>query len=676
MKEINQNAHLLPNATLGQRWTHKANNEMGTCSGTMDLLFTGDGNPPNYICKRKYKLMAVIGGLSSHNSKQMPHILNIYKMAQLSFGSFDPALNDKVQFPSVYRMIPNEMAQYVGIVKLLKHFGWTWIGLIVSEDDTTLMGSSQFQFFSAVQKGEKSRKFNSGCDWKTKVENISIEVQEAIVIGEFVSFFVPEHEVFSFNILPAKRGKAFTLPKFCHQYFAFQFAMKEINQNAHLLPNATLDQRWTHKANNEMGTCSGTMNLLFTRDGNPPNYNCNRKYKLMAVIGGLSSHNSRQMPHILNIYKMAQLSFGSFDPALKDKVQFPSVYRMIPNERAQYVGIVKLLKHFGWTWIGLIVSEDDSGEALLRTLVPWLLQNSICFAFKEIIPIVKENWMTSLDETWEVHDKMARMQFILSSTDTNVILVHGDSQSMEVLQLILMVNEFFEMKPTEKVWIITAQWDFTAMFLSGLFTLKSFNGTLSFALPTKKIEGYAQYLSTINPTGNHDYVAAVLWTSAFLCSFPQYDFYVNNATNCTGEEKLSSLPESVFGMGMSGQSYSIYNAAYAIAHALHAMLSSRSKHKGGRDGGTWNLQNMHPWQVQVLHSFLKHIHFNNSAGDEIFFDENGELETGYDILNTVTFHNRSMHSSHVGWSDPRAPEGKDFLIHQNSILWNHKFIQV
>ncbi|KAH0626213.1 hypothetical protein JD844_001050 [Phrynosoma platyrhinos] len=52
------------------------------------------------------------------------------------------------------------------------------------------------------------RKMNSGCDWKTKVENISIEVQEAIVIGEFVSFFVPNHEEFSFNIFPAKRGKA------------------------------------------------------------------------------------------------------------------------------------------------------------------------------------------------------------------------------------------------------------------------------------------------------------------------------------------------------------------------------------------------------------------------------------------------------------------------------------
>uniref|UniRef100_A0ABM5GQ42 Vomeronasal type-2 receptor 26-like n=1 Tax=Pogona vitticeps TaxID=103695 RepID=A0ABM5GQ42_9SAUR len=33
---------------------------------------------------------------------------------------------------------------------------------------------------------------------------------------------------------------------------------------------------------------------------------------------------------------------------------------MVPNEDAQYDGIVQLLKHFGWNWIGVIVSEDDN----------------------------------------------------------------------------------------------------------------------------------------------------------------------------------------------------------------------------------------------------------------------------------------------------------------------------
>ncbi|XP_042329825.1 vomeronasal type-2 receptor 26-like [Sceloporus undulatus] len=414
------------------------------------------------------------------------------------------------------------------------------------------------------------------------------------------------------------------------------------------------------------------MSLLFTGDGNPPNYLCKRKNMLMAIIGGLSSHNSRQMPHILNIYKMAQLSYGSFDPALKDKDRFPSVYRMIPNENMQYFAIVKLLKHFGWTWIGLIASDDDSGELLLRTLIPQLLQSSICLAFKEIIPTMNTHWKGYVGTKIDLNHELSKISLTLASTETDVILVHGSSQSMEGLRMILYFNEFVEMKPTEKIWIITAQWDFTSTISSEFFTPRSLNGTLSFALPTKEIDGYIQYFSTINPSENHDYVAALLWNNAFVCSFPEYTLYKRNTTNCTGEEKLSSLPESVFEMRMSGQSYSIYNAVYAIAHALHALLSERSKHKSWRDVGTWDFQTIQPWQ---LHSFLKNVRFNNSAGEEIFFDENGELQTGYDIMNIVTFPNRSMHRVPIGWTDPRSPKGRDFIIHQNSIVWNQIFIK-
>ncbi|XP_042329828.1 vomeronasal type-2 receptor 26-like [Sceloporus undulatus] len=406
------------------------------------------------------------------------------------------------------------------------------------------------------------------------------------------------------------------------------------------------------------------MSVLFTGDGNPPNYLCKRKYKLMAVIGGLSSHNSKQMPHILNIYKMAQLSYGSFDPALKDKIQFPTVYRMIPNVSIQYVAIVKLLKHFGWSWIGLLVTADDSGEIILRNLIPQLLQSSICLAFKEIIPIVNEHWR---EDSEDIPYEISRLYLFLSSTDTDVILVHGDSGSMEGFRMILYFYEFGKMKPT--VWIITAQWDFTST-VSKIFPLRSLNGTLSFALPTKEVEGYVHYLNKMNPREN--YGAAFIWPHAFRCSLPQYDIYKDNATNCTGEEKLSSLPEPVFEMRMSSQSYSIYNSVYAIAHALHAMFSSRSKPKAWGHGERWNPRNIHPWQ---LHSFLKKIHFNNSAGEEIFFDENGELVTGYDIINTVTFPNHSLQRIRIGWIDPWAPEMKNFIIQQNSILWNPSFIQ-
>lgn len=265
---------------------------------------------------------------------------------------------------------------------------------------------------------------------------------------------------------------------------------------------------------------------------------------------------------------------------------------MIPSENPQYAGIIQLLQHFGWTWIGLVVSDDDTGEILLRTLIPRMHQSNICTAFKEIIPAVKNLW----DKTIETQRLLEEISSVLSSTKTEVILAHGVSRSMVGLQRILILQER-EMKPIERVWIVTAQWDFSSAYDRGAFALKSFNGTLSFTLHTRDMGEYEEFLRTLNPNQSRLYLIHWFWSNVFRCSFPKYNLYQMEGGICTGEEDLGSLSEIVFEMRMSGQSYSIYNAVYAVAHALHAMFSSRAKKKAKGVGATWNLLNIYPWQV-------------------------------------------------------------------------------
>lgn len=80
--------------------------------------------------------------------------------------------------------------------------------------------------------------------------------------------------------------------------------------------------------------------------------------------------------------------------------------------------------------------------------------------------------------------------------------------------------------------------------------------------------------------------------------------------------------------------------------------------------------------LHQLHHFLRNVRFNNSAGEEIFFDENGKLATGFDIVNTVTFLNLSFCRVEVGKINCGAPEGKEFTINESAIVWNQKFNQV
>ncbi|XP_066486025.1 vomeronasal type-2 receptor 26-like [Tiliqua scincoides] len=77
-----------------------------------------------------------------------------------------------------------------------------------------------------------------------------------------------------------------------------------------------------------------------------------------------------------------------------------------------------------------------------------------------------------------------------------------------------------------------------------------------------------------------------------------------------------------------------------------------------------------------FHPFLRSISFNNSAGDTVSLDEEGELTGGFDLINWVTFPNQSFLRVKVGMMDPQAFPGKEFTINEEAIKWHSTFNQV
>ncbi|KAG8140302.1 hypothetical protein E2320_003002 [Naja naja] len=92
-------------------------------------------------------------------------------------------------------------------------------------------------------------------------------------------------------------------------------------------------------------------------------------------------HNSSSFIEDPSRTLINELAYGTFSLVHGGKNIFPSLYQMVPNEMHQYTGLIQLLLHFGWNWIGILAMDDDYGDMFLQKIEPLLSQNNICYAF-------------------------------------------------------------------------------------------------------------------------------------------------------------------------------------------------------------------------------------------------------------------------------------------------------
>ncbi|XP_015272960.1 PREDICTED: vomeronasal type-2 receptor 26-like [Gekko japonicus] len=450
---------------------------------------------------------------------------------------------------------------------------------------------------------------------------------------------------------------------------AMEFAIKEINDNPNFLSNISLGFYNLNSYPIGSMTYQATLNLLSANQKLVPNFSCATQKKLIALIGGLLSEISANIATILNIYKTPQLTYGSYPLTQDDKKQFPFVYQMVPNEAYEHRGVVLLLHHFGWTWVGLLAVNDDSGDTFLQTIVPILTENSICVAFTFRLP--KPSYMEEFTDFFLL--QWGKYPLLLNRK-ANVCYVYGQTSAMIMLHAILFQAPIFLFPLPGKVWITTSHWDFESSSVQRLWDIESFHGALSFAIHSNQPPRFQQFLQTIRPSWDgEDGFIQDFWEQAFSCSLKVLNEEEENKQTCTGEEKLETLPGVLFEMGMTGHSYNVYNAVYSLAHVLNDIHLLKSKHKRLVGGGRLDFQNVQPSQI---HTSLQSILFNNSAGDIVRFDNYNELVSDFDVTNWVTFPNGSFVRVKVGRLDPHAPPGKELNLNDAQIVWHRSFNQV
>ncbi|XP_070810643.1 vomeronasal type-2 receptor 26-like [Pituophis catenifer annectens] len=339
---------------------------------------------------------------------------------------------------------------------------------------------------------------------------------------------------------------------------------------------------------------------------------------------------------------------------------------MVPKEEHQHTGLIQLLLHFGWTWIGLFTSENKE-ECFLQKLQSLLSQNGVCLAFTEKIP-----QHIHLEDLSQLSNSVSIIDEKLLDQKANTFLVYGETFTIAWLRTVMFLRdpENKESATFRKVWILMNPIDFILLGGQRSWDLQMFHGALSFTVHSRDIQGFKEFLQVIKPSVHKDEFLQVVWEQLFDCSFSNIELSSTINETCSGEENLGDLPAPLFEFQMTGQSYSIYNGVYVVAHSLHEAVRSKSQ---PREIQRVEFPNLLPWQ---LHSFLQGISFNNSAGERVFLNQKGEATGGFDITNLITFPNRSFQRIRVGKMGPHIPNAKELIIDEELIVWHPAFNQV
>ncbi|XP_065327981.1 extracellular calcium-sensing receptor-like [Pelmatolapia mariae] len=220
-------------------------------------------------------------------------------------------------------------------------------------------------------------------------------------------------------------------PGFRHA-MTMAFAIDEINKNSKILPNVTLGYRlYDNCATLDIGFSAA----LSLASGQEEQFrlleNCSGTPSVVGIVGDPFSTFSIAASSVLGLFKLPIVSYFATCSCLSDRQRFPSFFRTIPSDAFQVRAMIQILKHFGWTWVGLLVSDDDYGLHVSRSFKSDFLQLSGgCLAYSEILP-----WEDHPNEYKKIVDLMAR-------STARVVIVFA--LKIHLIHLMTEVKQFWE----------------------------------------------------------------------------------------------------------------------------------------------------------------------------------------------------------------------------------------
>ncbi|KAM9852847.1 uncharacterized protein ACBR49_003713 [Aulostomus maculatus] len=439
---------------------------------------------------------------------------------------------------------------------------------------------------------------------------------------------------------------------------AMAFATNEINRNSNLLPNVTLGYTLYDNCvklgigfRAALSLASGQeeqFTLEKTCEGAPP---------VLGIVGDASSTRTIAISSVLGLYRVPVVSYYATCACLSNRAKFPSFFRTIPSDAFQVRALIQILNRFRWIWVGLLVTGDDYGLHAAQTLQSDLAKSGeACLAYLEVLP-------------WgEDPDELSRIVGVMKESTARVVIAFAHES-----QMIHLLKEVIRQNVTGLQWLASEAWSTAAVLQTPRF-MPYLGGTLGIAIRRGEIPGLKEFLLRIRPDKHHNIsygnnMVNQFWEHTFQCRFapPPAGWLEAGGALCTGDEQLENVETEFLDVSNLRPEYNVYKAVYALAHALDDMLQCVPGRGPFSGSSCATLQRLEPWQLVY---YLQKINFTTPFGDQVLFDENGDVVPIYDVMNWLWLPDGGIKVQNVGEVKKSVFKGEELTLNESKIFWN------
>ncbi|XP_061072483.1 extracellular calcium-sensing receptor-like [Conger conger] len=416
------------------------------------------------------------------------------------------------------------------------------------------------------------------------------------------------------------------------------FAIEEINNSSKILPGISLGYRIYDSCPSIPLSVRASLALMNgPQEGTKT---CLKPSAVHAVIGETYSTSTIGIARTVGPFHIPVLSHSATCACLSNRQEYPNFFRTIPSDYYQSRALAKLVKHFGWTWVGAIRTNDDYGNNGMATFLKAAKSEGICIEYS--VPIYRT----------DPRQKFLEVVEIIKKSSSKVIVAFANCNDLDML-----IKELLLQNVTGFQWVGSEGW-ITAWCIATRVSYAVVGGAIGLTVPNIHIPGLREFIMNTRPSTKPGNLGLVeLWESIFSCILSPRKDDIKKA--CTGSESLYGKLTRYTDISDTSLLNNVYKAVYAVAHSLHNLVKCKDGHGPFMNRSCADKATIEPWQV--LH-YLTQVNFTTKHGERIHFDKQGDPAARYSLVNWQLNSHGVVDFEIIGLYDASLPEGQQFVM--------------